>query len=291
MDKIIIPIVTVAKVVSGGQTGVDRGALEAALTAGFPYGGLVPKGRLAEDGVVPARFTNMTEAESENYRFRTRWNVEHADATLILSFSEELEGGTQRTRQYCMNVRKPYFVDNPRDPKMEGGRLAVFAWLETVCRKNNRRPLVLNVAGPRESKAAGISSAAEKYVARIIADQMRAQEMKIGMKLCDAKVDFAPWFVTELAMKGIDVAVRVTARLSAADGVMVERLSDACLMLHDVPSTHFLDVRQCIQQVVRELGWTEEPSHVVVVACVRDAAVAVCGQEGADLHNSQEDFQ
>ena len=289
MDKIIVPIVTVAKVVSGGQTGVDRGALEAALTAGFPYGGLVPKGRLAEDGVVPARFTNMTEAESENYRFRTRWNVEHADATLLLSFSEELEGGTQRTRQYCMNVRKPYFVDNPLGPKMEGGRLAVFAWLETVCRKNNRRPLVLNVAGPRESKAVGICSAAEKYVARIIADQMRAQKMKIEMKLCDAKVDFAPWFVKELAMKGIDVAARVTGGLAAADGVVVERLSEGCLMLHDVPSEHFLDVRQCVQRTVCELGWTEEPSHVVVVACVGDSAVAACGQEGAGLRNSQEE--
>ena len=96
----------IGKIISGGQTGADRGALEAALRAGFAYGGLVPKGRLA-DGCVPAKFTAMVEADTEGYRFRTRWNAEHSDATLILAFSDQLEGGTQRTRQYCMNARKP----------------------------------------------------------------------------------------------------------------------------------------------------------------------------------------
>ena len=100
----------IGKVISGGQIGADRGALEAALKAGFAYGGLVPKGRLAEDGCVPAKFTAMEEADTEDYRFRTRWNAEHSDATLILAFSDQLEGGTQRTRQYCMNARKPVFV-------------------------------------------------------------------------------------------------------------------------------------------------------------------------------------
>lgn len=107
-----------AKIVSGGQTGVDRGALEAAVKVQFPYGGMIPKGRLSEDGSVPAKFECMIESDTEDYRFRTRWNVEHSDATLILSFAQELEGGTQRTRQYCMNVRKPFFTDNPSSPKM-----------------------------------------------------------------------------------------------------------------------------------------------------------------------------
>ena len=75
----------IAKIVSGGQTGVDRGAIEAALESGFPYCGLIPKGRLAEDGIVPLKFDQMEEAPNKNYIFRTEWNVVHSDATLIIS--------------------------------------------------------------------------------------------------------------------------------------------------------------------------------------------------------------
>ena len=162
---------TIAKIVSGGQTGVDRGALAAALKLGFPYGGMIPKGRKAEDGIVPLEFTAMTESESDDYRFRTRWNAEHSDATLILSFSPTLEGGTQRTRQYCMNARKPYFVDNPSSHAIAKGTLKVAGWLVKVCKKNSGAPIVLNVAGPRESKSPGIAAATETYVARLIEDQ------------------------------------------------------------------------------------------------------------------------
>ena len=164
---------TIGKIISGGQTGADRGAIAAALKAKFPYGGLIPKGRLAEDGRVPLRFRCMEEADTEDYRFRTRWNAEHSDATLILAFDPKLEGGTQRTRQYCMNVRKPYFVDNPSDPKMDGDRLAVFTWLEKVVKKNKEQPLVLNVAGPRESKSPGLAKATDEYITRLLVEQER----------------------------------------------------------------------------------------------------------------------
>ena len=160
----------IGKIISGGQTGADRGALEAALKAGFAYGGLVPKGRLAEDGCVPEKFTAMEEADTDDYRFRTRWNAEHSDATLILAFSGQLEGGTQRTRQYCMNARKPVLVDNPSAPTKDGDRLVVFKWLAKVCKKNGGRPLVLNVAGPRESKEPGLEAAVERYVAKLIVE-------------------------------------------------------------------------------------------------------------------------
>ncbi len=168
----------IGKVISGGQTGADRGALEAALKAGFAYGGLVPKGCLAEDGCVPAKFAVMEEADTEDYRFRTRWNAEHSDATLILAFSDQLEGGTQRTRQCCMNARKPVFVDNPSAPATDGDRLAVFKWLAKVCRKNGGRPLVLNVVGPRESKEIGLAETVERYVARLIESQAERSESK-----------------------------------------------------------------------------------------------------------------
>ena len=161
----------IAKIVSGGQTGVDRGALAAALKLGFPYSGMIPKGCKAEDGIVPLEFTAMTESDSEDYRFRTRWNAEHSDATLILSFTPMLEGGTLRTRQYCMNSRKPYFVDNPSSPAIAKGALKVSGWLDKVCKKNGGAPIVLNVAGPRESKSPGIAEATEAYISRLIGQQ------------------------------------------------------------------------------------------------------------------------
>ena len=162
---------SIAKIVSGGQTGVDRGELEAALKLGFPYGGMIPKGRKAEDGIVPLEFAAMTESDSEDYRFRTRWNAKHSDATLILSFTPTLEGGTQRTRQYCMNARKPYFIDNPSSPALSKGKPKVGNWLAKVCKKNGGTPIVLNVAGPRESKSPGIADATEDYVSQLIENE------------------------------------------------------------------------------------------------------------------------
>ena len=180
---------TVGKIISGGQTGADRGALEAALKAGFAYGGLVPKGRLAEDGRVPAKFKCMEEADTEDYRFRTRWNAEHSDATLILTFSDRLEGGTHRTHQYCLNARKPVFVDNPSAPTKDGNRLAVFKWLEKIHEKNGGKPIVLNVAGPRESKESGLAAAVEKYVARLIAAQGKFEQGDAMKKQAKRKSD------------------------------------------------------------------------------------------------------
>jgi hypothetical protein len=76
---------TLEKIISGGQTGVDRGALDAALEASFPCGGWCPKGRKAEDGPIPARYP-LKEMDGPAYRLRTERNVRDSDGTLILFF-------------------------------------------------------------------------------------------------------------------------------------------------------------------------------------------------------------
>ena len=260
-----------AKIVSGGQTGVDRGALEAAVKVQFPYGGMIPKGRLSEDGSVPAKFECMIESDTEDYRFRTRWNVEHSDATLILSFAQELEGGTQRTRQYCMNVRKPFFTDNPSSPKMDGNRVAVFKWLESISAKNGGKPPVLNVAGPRESKSPGITEASEMYVSRIIAAQRRIEEERRRLDPLEMFVKFWEPYADQMAEKGIDVLGCVPTWLPKIRGMTVERLTQRELRLHSVPRYLVTEVKQSIKSgVVDELGWPEEPSHVVIIGFVEN---------------------
>ena len=132
------------KIVSGGQTGVDRGALDAALEAGFSCGGWAPPARLAEDGVIPARYP-MTELEQGGYSERTLKNVVETDGTVII-FNGELEGGTRQTRDNCVAQAKPFLVIDAAQtsPIQAADEISVF-----VTRKNI---VVLNVAGPRASK-------------------------------------------------------------------------------------------------------------------------------------------
>lgn len=95
-------------IVSGGQTGVDRAALDFAIARGYPHGGWCPRGRRAEDGVLHDRY-QLVETESRNYRQRTRRNVTDSDATLILSIGEP-EGGTLTTLRYAQQYSKPMQV-------------------------------------------------------------------------------------------------------------------------------------------------------------------------------------
>ncbi len=147
----------IRRIISGGQSGVDRAALDAALTAGLATGGWCPKGRKAEDGRIPDRYP-LTETPSPRYEQRTRWNVRDSDATLILS-PEPLTGGTAYTREVCIRLHKPWFVADPQAPDAE---VAVRDWLQRV------RPATLNVAGPRESQHPGIHAAALALLQRLL---------------------------------------------------------------------------------------------------------------------------
>lgn len=131
-------------IVSGGQTGVDRAALDAALSRGIPCGGWCPAGRIAEDGVLPARYP-LRELEGSGYIERTRANVIDSDGTAII-YAGVLEGGTERTMHFCVEHGKPYLLINGDEiaPQRAAERIAQF-----VAR---HRIAVLNVAGPRASK-------------------------------------------------------------------------------------------------------------------------------------------
>lgn len=132
------------KVVSGGQTGVDRGALDAALELNIPCGGWCPEGRLAEDGTIPEQYP-VKELEGGDYRDRTRKNVLDSDGTAIIYFGE-IEGGTESTLDDCVQMAKPYQLINGEGT--ETGQAA--KQIAEFVRDRGLR--TLNIAGPRASK-------------------------------------------------------------------------------------------------------------------------------------------
>jgi predicted Rossmann fold nucleotide-binding protein DprA/Smf involved in DNA uptake len=141
------------KVISGGQTGVDRAGLDAAIEAQFPIGGYVPKGRLAEDGIVPDKYP-MTEMRTKDYKARTRQNVLESDGTLIINMGL-LKSGTALTAKIVREYNKPLLIIQ-LDQDYEPG--AVSQWI------NENQIEILNIAGPRESKVPGIYEKAKELL-------------------------------------------------------------------------------------------------------------------------------
>ena len=129
-------------IVSGGQTGVDRAALDWAIEKGWPHGGYCPKGRIAEDGVIPIKY-NLKETKSSKYPVRTRLNIIHSDATLILS-PLPLTGGPALTAKYAEEEGKAIFTIPPGFEQSDLRALHSFLAARDFCK--------LNVAGPRLSQ-------------------------------------------------------------------------------------------------------------------------------------------
>src|SRR5574340_1479478 len=150
------------KIVSGGQTGVDRGALDAAMAVGVAHGGWCARGRLAEDGRIPDSY-QLVETESPEYAVRTERNVLQSDATLSLHRGR-LSGGTELTWRLAQAHARPCMrVDWDHGPSPEDVR----CWIET------QRVGVLNVAGPRESQSPGIGAMATEFLQQVLAPPPR----------------------------------------------------------------------------------------------------------------------
>ncbi len=154
-----------SQVVSGGQTGVDRAGLDAAIHSGIPHGGWCPEGRRAEDGKIPDRY-DLRENESRNYAVRTRQNVKDSDGTLIL-FEETKSRGTELTAKCARQLKRPLccvdIVEFPdwSDDRFEEELRTVARWIAS------NQIEVLNVAGPRESTSPGIGGIAQGFLIRL----------------------------------------------------------------------------------------------------------------------------
>jgi hypothetical protein len=147
----------VEKIISGGQTGVDRAALDIGLELGIDVGGYCPKGRKAEDGCIPACYP-LSEIKSSNYTARTELNVKESDGTLILNVGK-LSGGTSLTAKYARKYNKPYLVVQ-LNKELDAGH-QVREWIAA------NSILILNVAGPREAKRPGVHEQAVEFLKRV----------------------------------------------------------------------------------------------------------------------------
>jgi len=141
------------KIVSGGQTGADRAALDWAIERGIAHGGWCPRGRRAEDGRIARRY-ELRETPSHDYQQRTRWNVRDSDGTLIVSRSAALSGGSAYTARCAERLGRPWQHVHPG-----ADSVAIIAgFLE------QNRIRTLNVAGPRASTDPAIY----EYVAGVL---------------------------------------------------------------------------------------------------------------------------
>lgn len=142
-----MPSWSLTKIISGGQTGVDRAALDWAISRAVEHGGWCPHGRLAQDGPLPGRYL-LRETQSTGYSQRTRLNIEEADATLLVHFGT-LMGGSELTQRLAIKLAKPlalFDTGQAWSDQIESTQ----AWL------SSNSISVLNIAGPSEERHPGI---------------------------------------------------------------------------------------------------------------------------------------
>ncbi|HOY65312.1 MAG TPA: putative molybdenum carrier protein [Candidatus Ozemobacteraceae bacterium] len=157
------------RLISGGQTGVDRAGLDVALELGIPAGGWCPAGRRSARGAIPARYP-LVETQTPAYPHRTRLNIRDSDATLVFTRGEPA-GGTRLTVELAIRLRRPVLVIDLKKVPGAAACQVVLAWLRTI------HPKVLNIAGPRASEAPGLGRNVRLILRNVLIPPSSAEEV------------------------------------------------------------------------------------------------------------------
>ena len=167
------------KIISGGQTGADRAALDAAMAAGIEVGGWCPRDRRSEDGSVPEKYP-LKETAARSYAVRTEWNVRDSDGTLILVL-DELSSGTRLTADAAKSHGKPLHIEHlarPARPGLMTAENPVEEQVDSVVEWIRRHKIrVLNVAGPRGSSSKHIYPKALVFM-ELVLSRLRTEPPK-----------------------------------------------------------------------------------------------------------------
>lgn len=165
----------IRKIISGGQTGADQAALDAAIKLGIPHGGWIPKGRLTENGPLPDKY-QLAEMPGTSYRSRTEQNVIDSAGTLIISHGRLSEGSDYTLRMTLKHNRPCLHIDLNQTPAFKAAVL-IRSWIDEYDIE------ILNVAGPRASKDNQIYSAVLKLVESVyyleLIETARPEAMKL----------------------------------------------------------------------------------------------------------------
>ena|SRR5436190_24089373 len=152
----------IKKIISGGQTGADRAALDLAIELNLPHGGWCPRGRLAEDGMIEKSY-QLSETPNADPAQRTEWNVRDSDGTVIFSISPKLTGGSARTESFARLHRKPCLhISRERDGEKAAEMLATFLVENKI--------QILNVAGPRRSEEPAVAEFVSQTLKAVLRD-------------------------------------------------------------------------------------------------------------------------
>lgn len=153
----------VEKIISGGQTGADRAALDFAIAHAIRHGGWCPQGKVAEDGVIDVRY-QLRETPNKDPSQRTEWNVRDSDGTVIFSIQPILMGGSKKTAEFSEKFQKPWLhLCKERDGETAAEKLSAFL--------AEHRIKTLNVAGPRRSQEPEIGEFVTQTLAKIRFDR------------------------------------------------------------------------------------------------------------------------
>ena len=158
-----VPLGQLERIVSGGQTGADRAALDFAVEHGIPHGGWCPQGRWSEDGEIAAGYA-LQETPDGDYTQRTEWNVRDSDGTVIFSLRPTLSGGSKATQDFAERLGKPCLhVSEQVDGTGSAERLCRFIEHHAV--------RVLNVAGPRASSEPGVADFVKQVLVQALCSE------------------------------------------------------------------------------------------------------------------------
>ena len=158
----------VLMIISGGQTGADRAGLDFAISRGIKHGGWCPKGRLAEDGIIPEKYC-LIETSTNLYPQRTKQNVKDSDATIVFT-DTHMSRGAMLTITCCETFKKPYFIIPITSADDEAAKDSLLEWLVKI------KPRILNIAGARASKCPQIHKFVTTMLNSVLEKEKKAEE-------------------------------------------------------------------------------------------------------------------